>query len=427
MSVANEIQDLALESEVLPLFDFTLQAQTKQRLKALLQQTLPNATAVEAQQNTLKALIAQHKVLGSYTYSPLYFNEVFAFLQQEHIEDLSARTWHYRLFSTRKQKHQQQSQYKLLVLFLHKLEFNYFSRLSLTDFPEAYKRKIQGIQFFLAGFKLSGYQAAIQADAFKLSHSIALSQHVHQLKEKGLVKAFWEDLFEFEALLSVSIAISKNDFVFPELGATKLLLQGFYHPALTEPVKNDFSSNQRVNLINGANMSGKSTFLKSISLCVYLAHLGWAVPAKKASLPFIDYFGIHLHKRDALQQGYSHFMQELMYFKQALLQAQRGNSCWVVFDEFFNATNAEDARVLTQKSITGLNQWQQGYCFIATHLLDLSQSCLSTVGTYHLACQIKEQRPAFTYRLVPGWSTLQVGQLLFKQEGLEQLLVQNTT
>src|SRR5699024_3635404 len=104
------------------------------------------------------------------------------------------------------------------------------------------------------------------------------------------ITVFWEDLFLFEAYTSISQAITVNNFKYPEFWENRISINEFYHPFLFEPVKNSFKSENNVIVLNGPNMSGKSTLLKSLSLCVYLGHLGFGVPATSAQFPFFHAF-----------------------------------------------------------------------------------------------------------------------------------------
>ena len=106
----------------------------------------------------------------------------------------------------------------------------------------------------------------------------------------GEVEAFWNRWFLFEAWLSISKGIAVHGFVFPSFESSAFSIQGLYHPLLKNPVRNDITANRNVILLTGPNMSGKSTFLKSVSLCVYLGQAGLAVPAAKAVIPFFITF-----------------------------------------------------------------------------------------------------------------------------------------
>ncbi len=201
-----------------------------------------------------------------------------------------------------------------------------------------------------------------------------------------------------------------------------MAIDGLFHPSLKTPVKNYFQTDQNVIVLNGANMSGKSTFLKAVSICVYLAHLGLAVPANKASLPFYTYFSVAINRSDSLQNGYSHFMTEIQNLKKVVLHAQQGIACFAVFDELFSGTNVEDAFAISKTTLKGLGQFTNSLFFVSTHIQELKDVSHSQLANYYMDCQLVHQQPTFTYQLKQGWSPVQIGQLLFEKEGLNALL-----
>ena len=120
-------------------------------------------------------------------------------------------------------------------------------------------------------------------------------------------------------------------------------------------------------------MSGKSTFLKSIGLCVYLAHLGIGIPASKAELPFLYHLSISINHNDDILNSYSHFMIELMRLKHVLVEATTNKKCFAVFDELFKGTNTEDAVQISSTTIKGLMNFPDCFFFISTHLHQLKE------------------------------------------------------
>src|SRR5690606_32469863 len=143
---------------------------------------------------------------------------------------------------------------------------------------------------------------------------------------------FWTDFFLFEAYLSIHFGILENHFSFPKFTENHIKLTDLYHPLLKKPIKNDFEANRSVIVVNGPNMSGKSTFLKAVGLCVYLGHLGICIPASAGEITFFDYFFVYINRRDDITYGYSHFMTEILQLKKVIEQASFGKRCFAIFD-----------------------------------------------------------------------------------------------
>jgi len=138
-------------------------------------------------------------------------------------------------------------------------------------------------------------------------------------------------------------------------------LKDFYYPLINKPVKNDFETESNVILLNGPNMSGKSTFLKTVGLCIYFGYLGIGIPAPFGEIPFCNHFSIEINRRDDILNGYSHFMTEVMNLKNVIQNVSNGKQCFAIFDELFSGTNVEDAFEICQTTINGLSKFKNSY------------------------------------------------------------------
>lgn len=257
----------------------------------------------------------------------------------------------------------------------------------------------------------------------KVSDLISLSNKINT--QRFEFRAFFKTLIQSEIYLSLAKGIKNNNFVFPVLDSPTIKFENLYHPLLKNPVENDVTIDKNVILLTGPNMSGKSTFLKSIFLSVYLGHLGLAVPAKSAKFPFFDYFSISINHNDDLINGYSHFMNEILSLKKSLTEHQQGKKCFVIFDELFKGTNIEDALAISTRTIRGLTKFNHSYFFISTHLHLLNELDVikkNKTANFYIESKIVENQPIFTYKLKEGWSELKIGQILFNNEGLNELL-----
>jgi DNA mismatch repair protein MutS len=258
-----------------------------------------------------------------------------------------------------------------------------------------------------------------------IRHIIALNEILWEKFRSNAIRMFWEDLFLFEAFNSIAKGARKHLFNFPRFTKSGLRFNGFFHPMVRNPVRNSLLLQEPVMLLTGPNMSGKSTLLKSIGLCVYLGHLGLPVPAESCELNFFDSISIIIHLEDDLANGYSHFMTEIKSLKEILMEARAGKRCFAIFDELFRSTNEEDALAISRTTIQGLTKLEGSQFLLSTHLHQLKDSIIkdpTKIARYCIECIIKDLSPVFTYKLESGWSDLKIGQMLFRQEGLDQLL-----
>lgn len=416
----NTIQDLNIKSEILPIFDYSLNSFTKNGILYLLEIPLRSEDKIIERQNILKAFGSNMKVLENYSYTVLYLNEVHFFLNTFKGANIKNSGF---VFS-RLDDDQILLNNKLhqMVVFFYRLESVYFSRINLKDFPEVYRKDLNRILSFLSFFELKHYELIIREKRLKRKHLKELADKILKLQLEQKIETFWEDLFLFESYCSIAFAIKKRGFSFPTFQEKEISLTDFYHPLLKNPIKNNFTAYSNVIVLNGPNMSGKSTFLKSISLCVYLGNLGLAIPASQGIIPFCSDFSIGINKRDTISSGYSHFMTEIMSLKDVVLKANEGKKCFAVFDELFNGTNVEDATEICRTTINGLSKFNNSYFFISTHIQELSDIKNQNISTFYLDCELINNVPTFTYKLKEGWSNIKVGRILFDEVGLNELL-----
>jgi DNA mismatch repair protein MutS len=418
----NNTEDLNIEKEILPLFNYSLNMFTRKKILEILETPLLSTTEIINRQNILKSFTANSKILKDYSYTVLYLNEVYFFLSGEYIEDLSQQKFKYKLLFSKKEKLRYASKFNQMILFFHRLQSNYFSRLDLKQFPQEYKPNVKRILEFLSNFELHKYESLIRKGGLKDKHIISLTKKINELKSKELIVTFWEDLFLFEAYLSINIGILKNDFSFPKFNEKGIKLIELYHPLIDNAVKNDFETMSNVVVLNGPNMSGKSTFLKSVGLCIYFGHLGFPIPASFGEIPFFNNFSIQINRRDDILNGYSHFMTEVMNLKNVVKDASNEESCFAIFDELFSGTNVEDAFEICKTTINGLSKYSNSFFLISTHIQELKEVSNQQISNYYIDCKLIKDIPTFTYKLKKGWSEIKVGRILFEKEGLNTLL-----
>jgi DNA mismatch repair protein MutS len=422
------VADLRLEQDVLPFFNFTDNPYARQSLLTLLQTPPLTQPEVVDRQLTLQGFIRNWARVEHFAYRRLDYLEVHAYFQQLHIQPrltgIPALKRRLQLRFSEAHRSQLRAPYTQLVLLLEKLERRFLLPLDRSAFPAAFQSQLTSALRFLAQLNLAEHLGYIQEDTFTSNRLQAFSARLCALPS-GERADFWAFLALFEAYWSIVRGMLKHGFAFPSLGASGFLLQEFYHPVVANPVKNTLHllAGDSVVVLTGPNMSGKSTLLKAVALCVYLAHVGVGVPAGQCQIPFFSSIAIAINLQDDLQSGYSHFMTEIQNLKAVVQHAQTGH-CFAVFDELFRGTNVDDALDITQTTLRGLTQFSGSLFFISTHLMDL-QGQLADVGSvknYYVECRLEQEVPRFSYLLREGWSTLKIGRILFDKAGLGELL-----
>ena len=154
--------------------------------------------------------------------------------------------------------------------------------------------------------------------------------------------------FEFDVYLAFADVIEEKNFVFPEFVSADspvFNVKGLYHPFLKDPKSYDInlSDGNGFIFLTGPNMAGKTTFLKSCGVSLYLAHLGLAVPAESMEITIFDSLVSSIETQDDLQLGYSYFYSEVRRVKSVAETISTSESSFIILDELFKGTNVHDA------------------------------------------------------------------------------------
>lgn len=223
----------------------------------------------------------------------------------------------------------------------------------------------------------------------------------------------WLDVwFDLEALCSLATYADHHpDAVFPTLDEGESFDgRGLGHPLIREKVKirNDFalSGTGKVVIITGSNMSGKSSFLRTVGLALCMAYAGGVVDAASLRVSAFRLFTC-IRVSDSVVEGYSYFYAEVRRLKW-LLDVLDSTSRYPVFfliDEIFKGTNNRE-RFIGSRSYIRAVAGKTGLGLISTHDLELAQleAVLPGVSNMHFQEQFVDERMVFDYKLRGGVS-----------------------
>lgn len=192
--------------------------------------------------------------------------------------------------------------------------------------------------------------------------------------------------------------------------------RGLYHPFLGDKaVRNDFTINDgEYYIITGANMAGKSTFLRSVGVNYVLAMNGLPVFAESLRVSVFNLF-TSMRTSDDLSRGISYFNAELLRLKQLLESCRRSGRTLIILDEILKGTNSLDKlngsrlflEAVAKLPVTGI---------IATHDLELSKMEDDAPGRFHNWCFEIElaDNITYTYKITRGVARNQNATFLLK-------------
>jgi DNA mismatch repair protein MutS len=232
-----------------------------------------------------------------------------------------------------------------------------------------------------------------------------------------------------DAYLSCAIACNKFNFTFPkfeESDSPFIDTEELYHLQLPMPVSYNVSFQKEKNFLflTGANMGGKSTFIKAMGLAVYLAHIGMGVPAKKMTLSLFDGILSNIQVVDNITKGESFFFNEVQRIKSTVEKILDGKKWLILIDELFKGTNQQDAVKCSVTVIEGLRKLNNAIFILSTHLYEIGESLkqYSNIQFRYFETKIVNDQLEFSYLLKEGISQDRLGYLILKREGVVALL-----
>lgn len=253
--------------------------------------------------------------------------------------------------------------------------------------------------------------------------------NIFRKSKKKELRQILDTVYEIDVLQTFSKLLENKQFCLPEYSLNEnsiFEVVDFVHPLLENPVKNSFKLIQlhSLSLITGPNMSGKSTFLKTIGILTYCAHLGIPVPASKMKTSIFNGLFTTINLPDNINQGYSHFYAEVNRVKQMAKILQDNSRIVVVLDELFRGTNVKDAYDGTLLIMDSLSKIKGSIFFISTHILEVADE-LNKYKNIDFKCFesiIKKDNFQYDYILKKGVSKERVGLQIIKNEGIEEIL-----
>lgn len=238
----------------------------------------------------------------------------------------------------------------------------------------------------------------------------------------------WLDIVcEAEVLCSFgTFAFNNRSFCFPQLNMDQnLSAVGLGHPLLDdkERVVNDLhlDAKNSIMIITGANMAGKSTFLRSLGTNVVLALAGAPVCAKAFDCPFIE-IRSGMRTADSLKESQSYFFAELDRLKSIMDDLRCGTPLLILLDEILKGTNSSDKHTGSAALVKQLTTYRC-LVLIATHDLslgDLEDVYPGKVGNYSFEADIQDEQLFFDYKLKRGIALRMNATFLMKKMGIIQ-------
>ncbi len=239
-----------------------------------------------------------------------------------------------------------------------------------------------------------------------------------------------------DVLCGFAFLAEKNGYSKPEITKDiEFSVEEGRHPIVEQSLKNSdekqefignnlsLGSNEKLWLITGPNMSGKSTFLRQNALIAVMAQTGCFVPAKKLQLGIIDKIFSRVGASDNIAKGHSTFMVEMIETASILNNATERS--FIILDEIGRGTATFDGLAIAWAVLEHLHDNIRARCLFATHYHELNSL---TDELKNLACyttQIKEWKGdiIFMHKLIAGKANQSYGVHVAKLAGVPKNVI----
>jgi DNA mismatch repair ATPase MutS len=231
-------------------------------------------------------------------------------------------------------------------------------------------------------------------------------------------------LYQMDVHIAVSNVARKHELSYAKAlpaDQSTIHASALWHPAIHNAVANPMSTGKDSNVLflTGANMAGKSTYMKSFGIAVYLAHMGFPVAARNMVFSVRDGLYSSINVADDLNRGYSHFYAEVLRVKTVAEQVSQGRNLVVIFDELFKGTNVKDAYDATLHITTAFERYRNCFFIISTHIIEVGEALREgdhPVQFAYMPTVMEGTRPRYTYRLTEGITSDRHGMIIIENE-----------
>ncbi len=296
------------------------------------------------------------------------------------------------------------------------------------DAPASLKRLLLNVSNMLNKQQFEIVKQYNKSAAMPISKQLSLA-HFIRYRYKQNILDMLDIYYQLDGWYGMAMAVKHFKLVFPKFnhGIKPLMkVKGLFHILLPNPVAYDLALMPDKNFLflTGANMAGKSTFIKSVGTAVFLAHIGMGVPAAEMELSFFDGLLSNINVMDNIVKGESYFYNEVQRIKSTVQKIADGRNWLILIDELFKGTNVQDAMKCSTTVIEGFLKIKNTAFILSTHLYEIGEPLRQhpNIIFNYFETAVKNDELLFNYQLKEGISNDRLGYLILKNEGVVDML-----
>lgn len=245
----------------------------------------------------------------------------------------------------------------------------------------------------------------------QLEYSLFVNLREELSRELGRMQKTAKEIAFLDACLSLAKVAMQEQYVRPKINEEgNLTIVDGRHPVVEKLlqdqsfVPNDarLGKEEKIAIITGPNMAGKSTYMRQVALIVLMASIGSFVPAKQADIPICDRIFTRVGASDDLASGQSTFMVEMSEVSNILRNATENSL--LILDEIGRGTSTFDGLSIAWAVVEYLAREIKAKTLFATHYHELSvlEGKLENVKNYCIAVSKEQGEIQFLRKIMPG-------------------------
>jgi DNA mismatch repair ATPase MutS len=214
-----------------------------------------------------------------------------------------------------------------------------------------------------------------------------------------------ENVFRFIGEIDISISIASlrkglDNYCKPEISETNFSSINIYHPLINDCVTNSIEVSNKSILLTGSNMSGKTSFIRTIGLNMITGLTINTCFAQNISIPRLRIYSA-IRITDDLMNDKSYYFEEVLTIKEMIEKSSDEKPNLFLLDEIFKGTNTIE-RISAGKAVLSTLNRNNNIVFVSTHDIELTDMLSEEYELYHFSEIVKHNNVDFDYKLKEG-------------------------